>query len=90
MLPYDDKIFRLILTGKQVKNALETIFHNNFSGGHSEFYQLSKGLNVRINPEKKKVESIKLNEKPLEDEKLYSLGLQEYHFSNLESFLDCL
>ena len=85
--PYDDKVFRMKLTKAQVEKVFDTIFAQDFLTGHTEFYQISKGWHIEYSTVDKKVTNLTLNDQPLEEGKLYSVGLQEFHFNNLQEFL---
>lgn len=88
IFPYDDEIYRIMVSGKDLFKAFKYLLRDDAFIGETEFYQLSKGLCVTYNKPKKKVESITLNGSEIEKDKLYSLALQNYHFSNLDKFFD--
>lgn len=85
--PFDDKIFRIKLNKSQVEKVFETIFGRDFINTHTEFYQVSKALKVRYSLKDKKIINLTLDDQPLDDHHLYSVGLQEYHFNNITDFL---
>ncbi len=87
IFPYDDAIYLLNVKGKELKQMIKYMLRDEaFEGDHTEFYQLSEGLYVEYS--KKKHEFIKFlyNNDPIEEEKIYTLGLQQYHYKNIE---DC-
>lgn len=85
--PFDDKIFRIKLNKSQVEKVFETIFGRDFINTHTEFYQVSKALKIRYSLKDKKIVNLTLDDQPLDDHHLYSIGLQEYHFNNINDFL---
>ena len=83
--PYDDSLYMIKLSGEQIKKAISHIFRDDFLEGHTEFYQLSDGLEVRYSKDKK-VYYVGYNGVPINDDQIFSVGLQQYHFNNFEDF----
>ncbi len=54
--------------------------------GETEFYQLSEGLKLVYSKGNKRLESISYMDKEMKNEDTFTVGLQSFHFSNLESF----
>ena len=85
IFPYDDKIHLIKVTGKQLKEMLLYMLRDEaFEGEHTEFYQLSNGLYVEYSRETKKIESFKYENKLIKDDDMFRLGLQDYHFINMD------
>lgn len=84
--PFDDKIFRIKLTKGQIEKAFETILGKDMDS-HTEFYQVSKGFKVKYSKKEKRVANLVLENQPLDDNHIYSVGIQEYHFNNMEDFI---
>jgi 5'-nucleotidase len=55
-------------------------------GGHTEFYQFSDGMRVVYHRESRSFKEFSLHGEPVEDDKLYRVGLQEFHYKNVEEF----
>ena len=88
IFPYDDSIHMITATGKQLKDMLLFMLREEaFTGDHTEFYQLSDGLYVDYSRKTKSFNEITLNNRKINDDSLYRIGLQKYHFINIE---DCL
>jgi 5'-nucleotidase len=85
--PYDDAIHRLKVTGKQLRHMIETMFSKDFMTGHTEFYQFSHGLHAKYSLSGKTVTEITFENEPLDEKRLYSIGLQNYHFNSIDDFL---
>jgi 5'-nucleotidase len=85
--PYDDSIHRLKVTGKQLKHMIETIFCRDFMTGHTEFYQFSHGLHVEYSIPDKSIKKITFENEPIDEKRIYSIGLQNYHFNSIDDFL---
>ena len=46
-LPYDDPLYMLTVTGKQLRKMLMFMLRSEvWQGAHTEFYQLSKGIRI--------------------------------------------
>ena len=87
--PYDGKSYGLKLTGAQLKKALLHIYRDDaWLGDHTEFYQLSKGMHVIYHRPLRQMLKCELNGEPIEDDKIYTVGIQEYHYNNLPEFLN--
>ncbi len=87
--PYDGKSYGIKVTGAQLKRMLLHIYRDDaWLGDHTEFYQLSKGMKVVYSKSKHKLLCCELNGEPIDDNKIYSLGIQEFHYNNLENFFN--
>jgi 5'-nucleotidase len=85
-MPYDDRILLLKINGAQLRRMLSFMLRDeHLNGGHGEFYQFSEGLNVTYNRAGRCFERFEFDGKPLEDEDVLSVGLQEYHYKNFET-----
>ncbi len=85
--PYDDAVYLLRITGKQFKQMLRFMLRDEvWEGAHSEFYQLSDGMRVVYDRASHSFLEFSLHGKPVEDDRIYKIGLQHYHFMNLEEF----
>ena len=89
IFPYDDSIHMITITGKQLKEMLQFMLRDEaFEGDHTEFYQLSAGLHLEYNRKTKKIETFTLNGNDIKDKDTYRVGLQKYHFLNIEECLN--
>lgn len=85
--PYNDMSYGIKVTGKQLKKMLLWIYRDEaWEGDHTEFYQLSRGMHVIYSKSKHELLECKLNGKDIEDEKIYVVGMQEYHHNSLPEF----
>lgn len=90
MYPYVGKVHRVMLTGKQLYTMYNWILREEAFDAdcHTEFYQFSRGLQVTYSKNKKCVTKITLNNKKIEDDKLYSVAIQNFHYENMDKFLN--
>ena len=87
IFPYDDSIHLLTITGKDLKEILLYILRDEafVEGAHTEFFQLSSGLHVEYNRTTKKIEVFTLDGNDIKDTDTIKLGIQKYHFLNLDT-----
>ena len=57
-------------------------------GDHTEFYQFSRGLAVEYDKTKKVFTRFDYLGKSMEDDAMFTVGLQGYHYVNFEKFLN--
>ena len=87
MFPFQEEIYRITVTGRQLKRMLGFVFRPEaMDDDHAEFYQYSRGLKIVVSL------SVGLTElawegQPIEDDKLFRVGLQGYHYKNLPDVL---
>ena len=87
--PYDGKSYGLKLTGAQVKKALLHIYRDEaWLGNHTEFYQLSKGMHVVYSKSKHELLKCELNGEDIQDDRIYDVGVQEFHYNSLPEFFN--
>ena len=87
IFPYDDPIYLVKVTGKQLKDMLLYMLRDEaFEGDHTEFYQLSDGLKVVYKKHNHKI-NVTFEDKEIDEDDIFKLGLQKYHYTNIK---DCL
>lgn len=87
--PYDGKSYGVKVTGAQLKKMLLHIYRDEaWLGDHTEFYQLSKGMHVIYSKSKHQLLKCELNGRKVEDDKIYVVGIQEFHYNNLQAFFN--
>lgn len=84
--PYDDAVFRISVTGKQLRQMMLFVLRDESFEGHTEFYQLSKGIYLEYSRGKRTIERFTLNDEDIDDSRIYTVGLQQFHFNNIEQF----
>ena len=85
IFPYDDAIHLIYATGKDLKDMLKHIFREEaFTGDHTEFYQISEGLEIEYSIKKKEFKKITFEGKNIDNDRIYKIGIQHYHFINME------
>jgi len=86
--PYDDSLVRHTITGKQLKTIFNHIMRPENRDGEGECYQINSGVYVTYFEKDKRLSSLLINGKPVEDESTYTVCMQGYHFKNSEAYLN--
>lgn len=84
--PFDDPLWMLMATGKQLKQMITYVFRDNAWTGHTEFYQYSKGMKIVYNRTTRTFEELSFRGTPVEEIDLISFAIQNYHYVNFDEF----
>lgn len=85
MFPYNDEIYQIRVTGKQFKDMMNHLFRPDaLEYDHSEFYQFSSGVKIVVSKSEGGVKELTFNGEELDDNKILRIGLQGYHFKNMD------
>jgi len=85
MFPYNDEIYRIKVTGKQFKDMIKYMLRPEaLNYNHSEFYQFSRGMKVVVSLQENKITELTYDGEEIDDDKILSVGLQSFHFKNME------
>ncbi len=89
IIPYDEAIYRVTMTGAQFKQALCYIHRPEAfaDGAHGEMYQFSQGLHFVCDTKEGIVGDISFDGKTIDDTDLLHVGMHKFHFVNLEKFM---
>ncbi len=86
-LPYDDAAIALWVTGKQLKTMILFMLRDEvWDGAHCEFFQFSEGVRVIYDRQGHSFEEFSLFEDPIDDQRIYKIGLQYYFYLNMKNF----
>lgn len=86
--PYDDTVSRYEVTGSQLRKIFEYIMRPENRTGEGECYQINGRVRAVYNDKEKKLESLTIDNQPVDDAKFYTISLQGYHFNNCSSYLN--
>ena len=87
--PYDDAVHMIYVTGAQLKHMIKHMLRDGvWAGEHCEFYQLSHGMEVEYDQATHSFLKFNLEGEHVDDEKVYTVGLQHFHFLNLKDSFD--
>lgn len=86
--PYDDEIYVTELKGKTIKKFISNMFRNAYIEPiSSEFYQVSYGCEFIWSMSEQKLIKAELDGDKIKDDKKYTVGIQRYHYENVEKNL---
>ena len=89
VFPYDDPVHVVWWTGAQLKHGIMRMLRDEtLAGAHTEFYQLSEGLEVEYDQKTHSFLKFNFNGEPVDDERIFTVGLQDYHFKNMPDSFD--
>ena len=81
--PYNKPIHATYWTGKQLKHGLMRMLRDEaLEGAHTEFYQLSKGLEVEYDQNTHEFLKFDYEGEPIDEDRVFTVGLEEFHFRN--------
>ncbi len=86
--PYDGVIYMLNITGAQLKKAFNHIMRDEAFLGHTEFYQVSRGFKIVYDKVDKTINEFSLGGKEIDNSDIFRIALQDFHYKNMEDFLD--
>ena len=86
-IPYDDSAIALWVSGKQFRKMIRYMLRDEvWAGSHCEFFQFSDGLRVVYRKSSHEIKELSLFGDPIDDQKIYKIGLQHYFYLNMQSF----
>lgn len=84
--PYSDPIYMCHITGAQLRRMILYMLRDEaLEGGHTEFYQLSDGLEVVYERSTHSFSKFDFHQMPVDDDHIYTVGIQSYHYKNFEA-----
>lgn len=87
--PYDDAVYAVTVKGSQLRHMLLYMLRDEvWEGVHCEFYQLSEGMKAVYDQATHSFTEFSLNGEPIEDDRLYTIGLQNFHYMNMGDIFD--
>ena len=86
VVPYHGKVHQMTISGVQLKSIWRHILREEaFDGDHTEFFQLSKGLEITWSRTKGDFERFTFNAKPVGDYDVFTVAIQKYHYDNFDT-----
>lgn len=87
IFPFSEAVIQIKLSGAQLKSAFELILLPERCFNTFEHYQISKGSKIVYDQKAKVIVEFWINGALMEPDKLYRVGIQTYHYLNLDKFL---
>ena len=86
IFPYDDGVYMLKVDGRTFRQMMCYLLRDDVFLGTTEFYQLSQGLKLAYSRSNREIISLTYRGIEIADDDIFTIGLQNYHYCNLESF----
>lgn len=86
--PYDDYISKHEINGKQLKSMFAHFMRTENRKGEGECYQINNGVKAIYNDKEEKLISLEVGGKTVDDDGVYSVSIQGYHFKNSKAYLN--
>jgi len=89
IMPFDDRALMIRVTGAQFKHMMAYMLRDDLLvSENGEFYQVSDGVQIEYDRATRSFISFNLHDEPVRDDQVLSIGLQEYHYKNFDSFFN--
>ncbi len=88
IFPYDDAVYMVHMYGYLFRRFVKHMLRDEAFSGHTEFYQFSKGIEIKYSRSKKELLHLKFNGEEIKDDDVLTVGIQNFHFANLEEFFN--
>ncbi len=88
IFPYDDAIYMIHLKGYLLRKIIMHLLREEAFTGRTEFYQISKDMQIIYSRSKRELLSFKYKGLDINDEDVFTVGIQNYHFANLLEFFN--
>ena len=86
IFPHDDGVYMLRADGRTFRQMMRYLLRDDAFLGTTEFYQLSQGLKLAYSRSNREIISLTYRGIEIADDDIFTIGLQNYHYCNLESF----
>lgn len=87
VFPYNDEIFRVWVSGEQIRRMIRHILREETLEGRGEFYQFSRGFRVEYERGNKNLRSLSFKGSEVRDRDRLRIGIQSFHLKNIEGFM---
>lgn len=84
--PFDDALWMISLTGDQFRKVILHLLRDEAWEGHTEFYQVSKGVHIVYHKTGHVLEECTFNGTPVEQLEKITCAIQDYHFRSFDEF----
>ena len=82
--PYDDKLIRTPLKGKQIHSMINYFLRHENRHPDGDFYQVNRSVKAKFNLQKNQLISLLINGENIIMDKTYLVCLEEFHYKNME------
>lgn len=85
--PYDDVLTKYMVDGAKLKGIFSHIMRTENRNSEGECYQVNSKMRAVYSDEEHRLVSLSVNGEEVEDDEVYSICLQGYHFNNSKKYL---
>ena len=85
--PFDDDIHMVEVTGEQFRRIVLHMLRDEAWEGHTEFYQMSKGVRIKYRKSTHTLEEFRFRGQDITDDMRLKIAVQHYHFINFDAFM---
>lgn len=82
IFPFDDALYKVAVTGAQLRQIFKHILRPENRNSEGECYQVSKAVKAVYADAARDLESLTINDQPVKDDEQYTICLQGYHYEN--------
>ena len=86
--PYDDSLNRYRISGGKLKKIFSHIMRPANRDGEGECYQVNSQVKAVYDNKQKRLISLAIDDKPVENSKFYTISMQSYHFKKSRDYLN--
>ncbi|MFB8789367.1 MAG: bifunctional UDP-sugar hydrolase/5'-nucleotidase [Potamolinea sp.] len=88
VFPYDNSLYKFTVSGVHLTKIFTHIMRReNKISGQSEYFQVNKGIQAIYNDAEKTLEPLTINGQPLQDDRQYTICIDDYRYQNSEPSL---
>lgn len=85
--PYDDSLTRFTVDGAKLRRIFAHVMRPENRTGNGECYQVSSGVRAVYDDRERRLVSMELNGKAVDDGSLYTICMQDFHLQNSAAYL---
>ena len=84
--PFDDEVHMVEVTGTQFRQIIMHLLRDEAWEGHTEFYQVSKGVRILYCKSTHELLELKFNGRNITSDTRLKIAIQNYHYINFDEF----
>jgi 5'-nucleotidase / UDP-sugar diphosphatase len=85
--PYDDVIRKYSINGNMLKQVFTYIMRRENRTGEGECYQVNAAAAAVYSDTDMCLQSLSIHQKPVDDEMIYTIAMQGFHYTNAQAYL---
>lgn len=90
IFPYNSSIYTFKLTGEQLRRAIQFMLREDafIDDERTKWFQLSRGFFCEYDRPTRRILSLRMNGKEVEDDDLFTVAIPEYHYIGIGKYLN--